>query len=331
MDQADRSIHEFDDAARKAALDFVIDKGVSTAIGQSKKILDAGIGNAAISTTQDLALHKATLQNFETVQKTFAVTFEDLEKCLLPGSKCNLLEFMRRQDQALQRWMESFMSEGTQTALGRVRAARSLMQNYGLKLAGNGIGSLNAAVGCIGQFQQSAAAAPGDPVDPGSPAVAKAKGGGGSAVKAVIGVTAAGAAGVAGYLALKNGLPNLGGIGGGSGGDSGGISLVSYAFNCSFNAGGVVNSCANSVVVVHVTVNVPVGSNLKLFTDNIFSTGVFTTTTSQPFDATFRGFSGGGWFNQCGPPITQLNLANLSVSTSSIASLSGLSLSIKCS
>jgi hypothetical protein len=159
----------------------------------------------------------------------------------------------------------------------------------------------------------------------------------GTAVKVAVGVGGAVGAG----LVLKNALDELKTLDTATtststttttstGATSGGIRFVSGSFNCTYNAGGVVNSCSGSSVTVNITVPMSVGSSLKLFTNHIQSLGSVQTTANPPGNVTFNGFSPGGWFDQCGPPVTQLGVANLSVSTSLVASVSGLSLPVTC-
>lgn len=115
-----------------------------------------------------------------------------------------------------------------------------------------------------------------------------------------------------------------------SGGSAGGITLVSAAFNCRYNAGGIVSSCSESVVTINVTMRLPVGSRLKLATNHIISTGTVATTRDPAGNVTFRGFSGGGWFDRCGPPVTRLVLINTSVSSNGIAQITGISMPVTC-
>jgi hypothetical protein len=116
-----------------------------------------------------------------------------------------------------------------------------------------------------------------------------------------------------------------------TGGSSGGMTYVSGGFSCTYNSGGIVNSCGGSTITVNITKGMNVGSNLKLLTNHIQSVGLVPTTANPPGRVTFSGFSGGGWFDQCGPAVTRLSLINTSVSSSTIvAEVSGLSLPLTC-
>jgi hypothetical protein len=115
-------------------------------------------------------------------------------------------------------------------------------------------------------------------------------------------------------------------------GSSGGMTYGGGAsFNCTYNAGGVVNSCAGSTITVNITVPMSVGSSLKLSTNHIQSNVTTTTKANPPGSVTFQGFSGGGWTTGCGSPVTRLDLFNVSASSSVVvASVSGLSLPVTC-
>lgn len=170
--------------------------------------------------------------------------------------------------------------------------------------------------------------------------------GGGASAGKVVGIVAlVGGVGIGTWVGLKelnkfaDGLtpdpqPGTGGSGGGSGGSGGGGGMTYLGggvFNCTYNAGGVVSSCANSSIRVNITLRMSTGSSLKLFTNHIFSNGVVLSRTDPPGDVTFTGFSGGGWFDQCGPPVTQLRLVNTSVNPNlTIATVSGLSIPVTC-
>jgi hypothetical protein len=187
----------------------------------------------------------------------------------------------------------------------------------------------------------------GEPIDA-TPAFDQWKSGESTGVKSssgpskgrIIGAVAAGTgAGVAGLMvgdymskqALEEaGLGSSSGGSSGGSGSGGGMTFVGGSFNCTYNAGGVVSSCANSSITVNITMKFAAGSRLKLATDSISSLDLFTTTASAPGNVTFRTFSGGGWFDRCGPAQTRLLLVNTSVSTSAVASVSGLSVPITC-
>jgi hypothetical protein len=169
--------------------------------------------------------------------------------------------------------------------------------------------------------------------------------GGGAPVGKIVGAAAASAAGIAGGLYASDYIskqvdsggsstPSGSSSSGGSSGSStaGGMTYGGGAsFNCTYNAGGVVNSCAGSTITVNITVPMSVGSSLKLSTNHIQSNVTTTTKTNPPGTVTFSGFSGGGWTTSCGPPVTTLTLLNLSVSSSAtVASVSGLSLPVTC-
>ena len=104
---------------------------------------------------------------------------------------------------------------------------------------------------------------------------------------------------------------------------------VGGTFNCTFNAGGIVNSCAGSSITVNIGVRIPAGSSLRLAADSILS-AVIQNSTDPPGQMTFTTFSGGGWFDRCGPPVTSLRLINTANPNVTIASVTGLSLPITC-
>lgn len=184
----------------------------------------------------------------------------------------------------------------------------------------------------------------GEPIDV-TPPPAEWGHGGGFPVGKVVGAAAGSAAGIVGGMYASDYISKQIDSGGSSassgssssGGSSGSgtVGGMTYgggaSFNCAYNAGGIVTSCAGSSITVNITVPMSVGSNLKLSTNHIQSNGVVATRSNPPGTVTFSGFSGGGWFDQCGPPITRLDLFNTSVSSSTVvASVSGLSLPVTC-
>lgn len=169
----------------------------------------------------------------------------------------------------------------------------------------------------------------------------QAKSGGGSGVGTAIKVAAGVGGAVTAGIFLKSALDDLAALEttGTStsttttttGGSSGSMRFVSGSFSCTYNGGGIVNSCAGSTITVNITVPMAVGSALKLSTNHIQSTGTVRSTANPPGNVTFSGFSGGGWFDQCGPPVTRLDLFNTSVSSSAVvANVTGLSLPVTC-
>ena len=108
------------------------------------------------------------------------------------------------------------------------------------------------------------------------------------------------------------------------------MTLVSAVFNCTYNAGGVVSSCAASSVTVNITLRITPRSNLRLQADSIIS-AVTQNATDPPGNVTFTGFSGGGWFDRCGPNVTALRLINTTVNPNiAIVTIPGLSIPITC-
>jgi hypothetical protein len=205
MDQALNKIRAFDEEAKRQAMDFAVDTTVDVALGDARKILaDKTIPSQA--SALQMELHKTKIETWEQIQKTFAVTVEDLWACMAPGSTCNMLDFMKKQKQAFQRWMQTFSSESTQGARERVGKARELLQNNVKQLAGNAIGSIGAAVACMDLHVKAGAAA--DPVDTGNPpqgAQTIPKKGGGPVPRILI----AGGAAAATAVTLAKVLPTL--------------------------------------------------------------------------------------------------------------------------
>jgi hypothetical protein len=205
MDQGLNKIRAFDQEAKKQAMDFAVDTTVDVALGDARKILaDKTIPSQA--SALQMELHKAKIEAWEQIQKTFAVTVEDLYACMAPGSKCNMLDFMKNQNQAFQRWMQTFSSESTQGARERVSKARELLQNNVKQLAGNATGSIGAAVACMDLHVKAGAAA--DAVDTRNPPQKPqtiAKKGGSAAPRLLI----AGGAAAAAAVTLAKVLPTL--------------------------------------------------------------------------------------------------------------------------
>jgi len=111
----------------------------------------------------------------------------------------------------------------------------------------------------------------------------------------------------------------------------GGMTYTRGDFKCTFNAGGIVNSCAGSSITVNITARMSTGSSLKLLTDQgILSNTVVLSRTDPPGSVTFTGFSGGGWFDRCGGPVTRLSLINTNNPNVVIATASNLSIPIAC-
>lgn len=162
MNQGLNSVRAFDEEAKKQSLDFAIDTTADAALGDARKILADHTIPSQASALQ-MELHKTKLETWEAAQKTFGVTIEELYACMKPGSACSLQDFVKRQNQAFQRWMQTFSSESTQGARDRVEKARELLQNNVKRLAGNATGSIRAAVGCMDQHIKAGSSA--EPVD----------------------------------------------------------------------------------------------------------------------------------------------------------------------
>jgi hypothetical protein len=207
MTQTLNSIREFNEEAKTQSMDFVIDTTLDVSLGDASRILADHTAPSQASAHQ-MELHKIKLETWESIQKTFGVTVEELYRCMAPGSGCSLQDFVKRQSQAFQRWMQTFSSESTQGARDRVEKARELLQNNVKRLAGNATGSIRAAVGCMDQHIKAGSTA--DAVDarqtgPAHPTPPKSGGGAGTAVKVGLGVGGAVAAGIV----LKNALGDL--------------------------------------------------------------------------------------------------------------------------
>ena len=107
------------------------------------------------------------------------------------------------------------------------------------------------------------------------------------------------------------------------------MTYVGGVFNCTYNAGGVVSSCANSNITVNIGVRIPAGSSLRLAAGVGIRSTVAVSPADPPGVMTFTGFSGGGWFEpSCGPTQTTLNLMNATGAV--IATVTGLSIPITC-
>jgi hypothetical protein len=207
MNQAMNRVREFNEEAKTQSMDFVIDTTVDVALGDARRVLADHTAPSQASAHQ-MELHKIKLETWESMQKTFGVTVEELYRCMAPGSGCSLQDFVKRQSQAFQRWMQTFSSESTQGAHDRVDKARELLQKNVKQLASNATDSMSAAVSCMDQHIQAGSTA--DAVDlrqtgPAHPTPPKGGGGAGTAVKVGLGVGGAVAAGIV----LKNALDDL--------------------------------------------------------------------------------------------------------------------------
>lgn len=249
FDQIERNNRAFEEEAKKQSADFLVDDTVDTAISGAQKLLKTTTTPTRGSASQ-METYKTKIETWEKVQETFGVTLKDLEKCLLPGSGCSLVEFVGKQNEAFKRWLQTFLGDGTSAALERVRTAQSLVQSNVKQLAGNAMGSVAAAAKCIGDYQQRAQA--NDPVDPRAPQTTSApKEGMGAGTKVLMagGVAGAAVAGVLAYQSFKSAVDDIGGSGGGS--DGGGASVtyrVQATRTCTQGSfpGGIPGSCTSA-------------------------------------------------------------------------------------
>ena len=168
IDQIDRETQAFNEEARKQNLNFLIDGGVSAAIADAGKMLKVKTAPSQASAL-DMDKHINTLESWEAIQASFGVSMKDLLECLGPNSNCSLIDFMAKQKEAFQQWMQTFLGDGTQAAIDRVTRAQSLLQNHVKQLSGTAAGSIKAAASCMSDYSQRAQA-PRDVVDLGDPA-----------------------------------------------------------------------------------------------------------------------------------------------------------------
>lgn len=151
VDAIDGKIQEFDKQVKKDATGFLIDGAASAALADARKVLQNRTSPPAARVAAHAA-YQEWIDSFEQISATFGVTLEDLERCLMT-SGCSMADFAKRQSQAFQKWMESYLSGSTQTALERVRAVRSMLDGYVKQLGGTAAGSAAAAVQCMKEYE----------------------------------------------------------------------------------------------------------------------------------------------------------------------------------
>ena len=206
----------FDDTNRLGAeLDadvrqFVKDDAADTALkGLREKLKNKPAANAVFEVKDQWEKFKTWTEYARAMQ----VSMDDLGQCINTRG-CSLIEFARRQNQALKEWSERLAEEGLSKANDRVAKAAKLLKNYverTLNLATNG--TLGAVNMCVTRYEQqattsnTAANQPAQPTPQGGGA--KVSGGGGGSGKAIGLAVAAGGA-VAGALYASKLASDLG-------------------------------------------------------------------------------------------------------------------------
>jgi len=90
------------------------------------------------------------------ITKAFAVTMDDLSKCINTRG-CSLLDFAKRQNKATELWIQTLAEGSLNDAGQRVAKAASILKNYvgrTLNVATNG--TLQAVNSCVTRFEQQA-------------------------------------------------------------------------------------------------------------------------------------------------------------------------------
>jgi len=113
-------------------------------------------GNPTAEAVSDVKDKWEKFNTYAEYIKNARVTMEDLSRCLnTPG--CKLIEFAKRQNEAIAKWIQSLGDEGLNVATERVNKAAKLLQGYvekTLTTATNG--ALDTVTKCGANFEQRA-------------------------------------------------------------------------------------------------------------------------------------------------------------------------------
>ena len=174
--------------------------------------------------------------------KRARVTMDDLGKCINTKG-CSLIEFAKRQNEVIAKWIQKLGDEGLSGAAERVNKQASIIRNYAERTLNTATGGIFDTVQkCETRIEQQSSTnneavnQPGATPAPSSSAPPVSKGGG--AGKAVLGIIGAAGVGIGtwyGLQALDEAVPSDFGTGGGSssgstgGGSTGGGSTSTTA------------------------------------------------------------------------------------------------------
>lgn len=214
IDDLDRQTESFVRDVKQENYDFIKTDIRDTALSGIKKHF---AGNPTSDAAFDLKEKYEKWDDWRQSVVESRTTMEELQLCL--ATKCSLVEFAKRQNQAIAKWIQSLGDEGINAATERVNKAASLIQGYASRALSMATGSaLSAVDACKTQFEQRAQSTSQDapdfgttpaagggtppatggttPVVAGEPAV-KPSAGGRSAARAVVLIGGAAAAGLA--------------------------------------------------------------------------------------------------------------------------------------
>ena len=115
FDQIERDTRAFESEVTSQNLDFVKNEEIDATLGVMKTRLADNPTAAALFDPKE---KKAKFEDWATLTRSYAVSLEDLRKCLSPNSGCSLLDFAKQQNEALSRWIRpSDVERGGRDAL----------------------------------------------------------------------------------------------------------------------------------------------------------------------------------------------------------------------
>lgn len=324
VDRIEREQQAFKADVDKQNADFLINGAQDAAIADASKVLKDATKTAA-QKANAYDPFKAWLEEGERITQMYQATLADLGRCLESGPPGCLLDFAARQNEAFKRWMNSFLSEGTQTAIERVKAAESILQNHVTRLASVAQGDLHAAVAsmnrCLDTAKQQQAQAvdtrtpeptPTETATPKPPEPPKTTSGSGGGMGAGTGIALLGGAiggGLIYGLATKKDATSGSSSSGSSGGSTSGTLATIIAVPSSITcraAGAGFNCTSNGQVQVRTDSSSLVGRGFRAMTESsgIGGSGTFAAvggTASVTLNSAANTFS-------CPPTQTRINI-----------------------
>jgi hypothetical protein len=243
------------------------------------------------------------------------VTMEDLGKCIqsnISGGGCSLIEFAKRQNEVIAKWIKSLGDEGLTAAAERVNKQANIIRTFTTGLLSTATnGTLDTLKKCETQVQQQSTTNeeqprtnPATTTPPSTTPPPPVSGGGSNAGKALALVGAAIGGGLVLGTVLKQQEEDLGGgsggggsnNGGGGGSNGGGGSYTAAVSQRSCTGPGTIEPCNNSVETTGTC-------NALSFTVSVSSSGQVTSCRSWLTGSVSNGSFTGNYQGSCGSTI----------------------------
>jgi hypothetical protein len=140
----DAALRQFETDARRESIDFALDDPRRAALAQVRKGLE---GNPTADAAKEIKARWDEYQSYINQAKRYEVLMQELSQCLNGGVKNCLTQIIQRETEtsrllgrvndAVGRWIESLGNDTISKAAQRVERARSIMQNFTNRAAGN--------------------------------------------------------------------------------------------------------------------------------------------------------------------------------------------------